>query len=281
MATKLTIDKNTQQKKRGRPPKTEIKNKPMFYEETKENEELVLYLPLTEKNTDFKTECSINEETHNSTSFVEPSDSSDDNVEELFSSKPDIAEIDKLINEIKKRDVIIKNLKDNLKNSKPYQQENLISINKENKKILINLGLISFNDNKLITCSSSKIACWWCTHNFDTHPVFLPEKYHNSKYYVFGNFCSFGCALAYNDNSINDYRRQIRDSLLKKLYKDIFNKDCLIKPAGPKEILEKFGGPVSIETYRGSDNVCSKVHKISIPPMIPLLSHYEEITINS
>ena len=53
---------------------------------------------------------------------------------------------------------------------------------------------------------------------------FIPEKYINGKYHVFGNFCSFGCAFAYNDNSINDYRRQIRDSLLKKLYKDIFNK---------------------------------------------------------
>ena len=106
------------------------------------------------------------------------------------------------------------------------------------------------------------------------------DYFQNNKYYVFGNFCSFGCAFAYNDNSINDYRRQIRDSLLKKLYKDIFNKDCLIKPAGPKEILDKFGGPVSIETYRSSDYICSKLHKISIPPMIPLLSHYEEITIN-
>mgnify|MGYP003340459283 CR=1 FL=1 len=40
MATKLSIDKNIQQKKRGRPPKTEIRNKPIFYEETKKKKNI-------------------------------------------------------------------------------------------------------------------------------------------------------------------------------------------------------------------------------------------------
>ena len=46
---------NTSYKKRGRPPKTELKQKTIIFEQPKETEELVLHLPLTDKQTDFNT----------------------------------------------------------------------------------------------------------------------------------------------------------------------------------------------------------------------------------
>jgi hypothetical protein len=156
----------------------------------------------------------------------------------------------------------------------------MLTVTKENKKHLLNLGLISYNGNKLSVAECSKYACWWCTYNFDTYPLFLPEKFQNNKYYVFGNFCSFACIFAYNDN-LDDYRRNIRNALIKKLYTDIFHTDCNIKPAGPREVLEKFGGPLTIDKYRDSKILCTKTIKINIPPMIPLLSYYEESTLDN
>ena len=116
--------------------------------------------------------------------------------------------------------------------------------------------------------------------NFDTAPLFLPEKYHNNNFYVFGNFCTWSCMLAYN-NQIDEYRKQIRNSLIKKLYKDIYGVECLIKPAGQRECLERYGGPVKIEKYRDPKLNQTMTSKINIPPQIPLLSYYEETIIDN
>ena len=278
MATKNTV--NTNQKKRGRPPKADLKPKTIIFEQPKETEELVLYLPLTDKQNDF----TVNDTEYSQERITTQNESVDsenytDNINDFVDTATNQDDISKLINEIKKRDMLIKSLKENLKNFKTNYQDNILNINKDTKKMLVNLGLINLNDNKLIVTNTSKYACWWCCYNFDTYPVFLPEKYVNNKYHVFGNFCSFSCVLAYNDN-LNDYRKHIREGLIKKIYKDIFNVTCEIKPAGPREILEKFGGPITIDNYRDSKTVCTKTQTMNIPPQIPLISYFEEISIN-
>lgn len=187
--------------------------------------------------------------------------------------------IDKLIDEIKRRDLIISTLKSKMKD-KNNLCENSIAMTKDNKKILVNLGLIQITKNKPICCDKTDIACWWCTHNFDTIPLFLPDHDRNSVYFVFGNFCSFSCMLAYNQN-LDDYRKSDRNSLIKQLYYKIFQKNISIKPAGPRESLKKFGGPIDIQQFRDPNYVCSKELKLTIPPMIPLISELEEIEIDS
>jgi hypothetical protein len=267
-------------KKRGRPPKTKNNNRHHKFQEfndefndDKKEEELVLYLPnfeenVTEKKNLFTMTDSDTSDTKTTKNIIKNISSSED--ESDYGN-----DVTKLIEEINKRDIIIKTLRDNLKNYKNISQDNSLTITKENKKQLLNLGLISVNNNKLKIAETSPYACWWCTYNFDTYPLFLPEKFQNNKYYVFGNFCTFSCMFSYNDN-IDDYRRTTRNSLIKKMYFDIFNSECNIKPAGPREILEKFGGPTPIDKYRDAKVICTKTTKINIPPMIPLLSYYEE-----
>ena len=86
--------------------------------------------------------------------------------------------------------------------------------------------------------------------------------------------------LAYNEN-LDDYRKSIRSVLIKQMYKDIFvNTDILVKQAGPRELLKKFGGPLDISQYRDPSTICIKTFKMTIPPMIPLISEYEEVVIN-
>jgi hypothetical protein len=187
--------------------------------------------------------------------------------------------IEKLIEELHKKDAIIMTLKSKLKDKSLYN-ENSVGLTKDNKKKLMNIGLISVNNNKLQIAEKSDIACWWCTHNFDSLPLFLPEHYKDDKYFVFGNFCSFSCMLAYNDN-LDDYRKSVRSSLIKQLYRDIFGENNMyIKPAGPRELLKKFGGILDITEYRDPNNVCKKNYKMTIPPMIPLLSEYDEIVMD-
>jgi hypothetical protein len=281
IASMNSDDNDIQKKKRGRPPisKDTPKHKPFIEEDKadKEDEELVLHLPsfddeVTEKKNVF-TMIESESENNNMTKKIEIKSLSEDENSSEYGT-----DVSKLIGEINKREVIIKALKENLKNYKNLNQDNLLTVTKENKKQLINLGLISLNGNKLSIAEKSKYACWWCTYNFDTFPIFLPEKYQNNNYYVFGNFCSFSCAFAYNDD-LDDYRRNIRNALIKKLYTDIFHMDCNIKPAGPREVLERFGGPMSIDKYRDTKQICTKNVKINIPPMIPLLSYYEEATL--
>jgi hypothetical protein len=272
-------------KKRGRPPisKTVSKVKVILDDKNeKEEEELVLHLPtfdddVTEKKNGF-TIADTDASEKNICKFTEAVTSS---TEENNDYSTDYGnDVSKLISEIDKREIIIKTLKENLKNFKNISQDNMLTVTKENKKQLLNLGLISYNGNKLSVAECSKYACWWCTYNFDSYPLFLPEKFQNNKYYVFGNFCSFSCVFAYNDN-LDDYRRNIRNALIKKLFTDIFHSECNIKPAGPREVLEKFGGPLTIDKYRDTKLLCTKTIKVNIPPMIPLLSYYEESTLDN
>jgi hypothetical protein len=187
--------------------------------------------------------------------------------------------IEKLIDELHKKDAIIMNLKSKLKDKTLYN-ENTINITKENKKKLINIGLISINNNKLQVCEKTDLACWWCTYGFDTAPLFLPDHYKNNTYFVFGNFCSFSCMLAYNEN-LDDYRKSVRTVLIKQLYRDVFQNDnMIIKQSGPRELLKKFGGPLDISQYRDTNNISVKTFKITLPPMIPLIAEMEEINLD-
>lgn len=287
------------EKRRGRPPKnlivsTPIKNKVIVKEP--QEEQLVLYLPNFDEEQSERRLISRDTETEKN-NFTSESDSDEDtehNIKYKFNHLTDKCEsdndndkssnnlnksIEKLLEELRRRDAIIQNLKSRIKDKSLFN-ENTLTLTKENKKHLINLGLISVNKNKLNICEKTNIACWWCTHNFDTQPLFMPDHYKNGFYYVFGNFCGFGCMIAYNED-MDDYRKSVRSALIKQFYCEVFQSDEMnIKAAGPREILEKFGGNMTINKFRDLINVSSKVIKISIPPMIPLISDYEEIVID-
>ena len=284
---------NKSEKRRGRPPKnvknaTNIKLKKT--EKNQDDEQLVLYLPSfddeqSEKMSLIKKDIEPPTE-NNFTSFDSESDEEEkfshltdkNNSEDNNSFDKKKINLEKLLEEIQKRDSMINTLKSKLKDKSIFN-ENTLVMTKENKKQLINLGLISINKNKINICEKTNIACWWCTYNFDTQPLFMPDHYKNNVYYVFGNFCSFGCMLAYNEN-MDDYRKAVRTALIKQLYREIFNCDDMnIKSAGPRELLDKFGGPMNITKYRDANIVSRKTFKLTIPPQIPLISDLEELVI--
>ena len=124
------------------------------------------------------------------------------------------------------------------------------------------------------------VYCWWCCHPFDTPPCAIPKKYNKGKFHLYGCFCSFNCAAAYNfdkkyDNMWESY------SLLHLLYKKMYNKAYKkIIPAPPKEVLKIFGGILSIEEYRNNLMNNTVMYRIIEPPMISIVPKLEENKIN-
>ena len=192
-------------------------------------------------------------------------------------------DFNELIDELRKKDKIIKQLKSDiseLKNSVP----NTYSIGKDVKIVPMSISFIDNKTGKSLICEKTDIACWWCTFQFDTLPCFIPERYvgnsdnkTENKFFVYGCFCSFDCATAYNIG-LNDYKVMDRNSLIKKLYNMITGKSDDIKIAAPREVLTRFGGHISIEEYRKGNASISKEYRLLLPPMVNLLACIEEKT---
>lgn len=267
-------------KKRGRPRKTvAIVNKPNKNKilekkiQNDDDDEIIIDLPVFESDANSESSSEIDD------GFTMKDDSNNE-AETLKSLSRDSSDEESNIdylNEIKKRDQIIKQLREKLDNMRLFGiHDNIITATKENKRTILDMKLITIGeDNKLVIAEKTNISCFWCTYTFDSLPCFLPDRYFKDSYYVFGCFCSFGCVVAYNQN-LNDYRTQIRHSLLTKMYNTIFNNNTTLPIAPQREMLEKFGGPLSIDEFRDTTVICRKEFKMAIPPVIPLISHIDE-----
>lgn len=222
----------------------------------------------SEKNTKKLQHC-INERiiNHDDNFFMLNSNNSTKNSELKNDETCDY--IDHIKKEIKEKNKIIKQLRDELMNYKQYVTKNETNI------LEINLNLIDLSSGTPIIVNKTDIACWWCTYNFESTPYFLPDKYYNDAYHVFGCFCSVNCACSYNVN-MNDSKIWERYSLLKNMYSEILNNNINISLAAPKEILQKYGGSVSIEDYRKSLDTNLKIYRHIIPPLAPIISYIEE-----
>jgi hypothetical protein len=152
------------------------------------------------------------------------------------------------------------------------------------EQYICNLKLQNIIDDNIVEWSKhTNIHCWWCCHKFDCVPIGLPEKYVNDTFHLYGCFCSFNCAQAYN-LQMNDQKIWERYSLLNFLKKKICDNNNLkyknfnfIIPAPPRQALDIFGGPMNIEEYRNSMYILTKDYNYILPPMIPLIGILETI----
>jgi hypothetical protein len=135
---------------------------------------------------------------------------------------------------------------------------------------------------------TTNIRCWWCCYGFDTIPIPLPKKINNyqrtntisksmnptdiENFEVKGCFCSFNCALAYSNTYNSRNSQYLILFFFKKIYKlnnpsalNEYIRSFSIKPAPPKEVLEIFGGPISISVYRESFHNSTNYNIIDLP----------------
>lgn len=278
-------------KKRGRPKKKELmmmtnsKVKTNNNEKTYnlEEEEIILHLPLSnidlnniddmddiiKKNDTIKT-------SNNNINLNKEFDGKDNYIDNSSSDVIDNSQY------IKQLCLTIKKLKDENIELKKYLTDITPMYFTEIKVYPCKLNLFDSCQNKLIP-TKTDIHCWWCTHQFDNLPTFIPEKYSDNNFYVYGCFCSFNCAGAYN-LSLGDNKVWDRYSLLKLMYYyiniDKINSICDIdiNIAGPKELLKKYGGTMTIDEYRKNSKILGREYHKLIPPFIPIDIGFHEIT---
>jgi hypothetical protein len=264
-------------KRRGRPKKI-IEKKPSSKILNKKQQanicedELILHIPLYDEN-DSSSEKNIftMKDDSDSSTKIKTLTHSDDKLD--GSDKSDFS-VKKLLSELKKKDLIIKKLKACLTKT---ELNDVVSIMPTESKIKkINLNLIDNRDGKPMVVEKTNISCWWCTYNFDSFPCFIPDRYYSGKFYVFGCFCTYSCAMAYN-LEMNDYRMVLRNTLIKEMYTKVTGQIDTIPIAPKRELLKKFGGILSIEEFRNKFLLMKKEFKVKFPPSVPLLLCVEEI----
>jgi len=285
-------------KKRGRPKKI---NQQVVSSNTKvklplttdnEEDEIILHLPISKKDI-----LSLNIDNYDINDVIENKllldenhikNESDDEQNDNKEDAIETSERNYISNDIhlKQLGLIIRKLKEENDELKKFLTEITPMYFTEVKVYPVDLKIFDINDNEIIP-KKTNLSCWWCTYGFDTLPTYLPEEYNNNKFYVSGCFCSFNCASAYN-LSLNDSKTWDRYALLKRMYYDI-NKDKISKDkikmtdieinvSGPKELLEKYGGPMKIEDYRKNSKILGREYHKLMPPFIPITIGYEEIT---
>lgn len=120
--------------------------------------------------------------------------------------------------------------------------------------------------------------CWWDSHPFTSQPVAIPTSYNpvNKTFQVMGCFCSFQCALAYKK-----YDRNL-DSVDTSLLYFFFNKITPskvnvtnLKPAPPRQMLNIFGGSLSIDQYREFNKDRTLNYDMITYPLIPVAQYAE------
>ncbi len=120
------------------------------------------------------------------------------------------------------------------------------------------------------------VACFWCCHNFSTGPVAIPSHILDEVWYMYGNFCSPECAVAYLfKEKIDTHTQWERYALLNSLYHEDAELPVGhpkgIRPAPPREVLRMFGGSMDISEYRAV--VHEKRLRIDVltPPMVSII----------
>lgn len=117
----------------------------------------------------------------------------------------------------------------------------------------------------------TNIKCWYCDLHFDNMPVFIPtiiSHDFDSKLYninTSGCFCSFCCAMSYNNIHNNNICTNIKvKDMLLYLYK-VFNnsiiKDIVNSPC--KYTMIQYGGDVDPHTYRNKIKKIKELMKLN------------------
>ena len=166
-----------------------------------------------------------------------------------------------------------------------YDTDNLkIKVNSCSNNQSSKNSMIQFKEanNRNKWPETTEIKCWWCCSGFNNVPCCLPLKKKEEHYVVIGCFCSPECAASWNFYDYGDNKIWESYSLLNLLYRKTFENNIVnIKLAPPRQCLKMFGGTLSIDEFRKSNLNYNKTHKIIMPPMTSIIPQIEETSNNS
>ena len=155
-----------------------------------------------------------------------------------------------------------------------------VSCQKYNKQDIIKQNvpsmLITYTTNatgQLEWPTSSKYACWNCDMNFNGQPIGLPERESDGKFFCYGNFCWFPCALRYLIDRTPDHPTFWQKSALLNALYNLAIPDTddihVIIPAPSKELRKKYGGFLSDDEYTTciNMNINYETYRLPIVPI--------------
>jgi hypothetical protein len=194
-------DELQQPKKRGRPRKEENKHEVKIRSSQEittikanpEDEQIILRLPIYDDDDDdlnsVNSEKNVNlftmkddsetqtqtqtQHTKQKNTIISLSDDEFRNFDINSDIDSDNINIKKILDEMKKKDIIIKKLRSDIAMYKEINYANSAPTNKDLQSKMLDLKLINIKENKLIIVDKTNIACFWCTDKFDGHPCFL------------------------------------------------------------------------------------------------------------
>lgn len=267
--------KQANKRKRGRPRKNSEKLDQPEKNDHKEKieENILLFMALSDEEDTDNNDSDSNEDNRFTINDTETKNEIVDSISDSEDSDNNInihneqLTVKMLIEEVKKRDHIIANLKS--------KGGNVLSSYNTTKSAHINYHCTVVADaetGKSFVPKPTDYRCWWCDESFTELPAYIVNYYRNNTYYVFGNFCSFNCALKYNLKMLKDYKINTRHALTNNLRTKVTGSSAPIKFAGDRELLKSKGGNMSIEKFREGFSFMS----INIPPLIPLVHVIED-----
>ena len=147
------------------------------------------------------------------------------------------------------------------------------------------LKLVNSEDGDKEWDMKTTTACFYCTECFDSVPVGIPMKYVRGKFYCRDTFCSFNCAAAYIFSGYDmryHFKKWEYYSLLCMLASMVEGEEKSLKKvklAENRNLLKKFGGPLTIEKFREQFNVLDSKYSMLYPPLACMypqaeLAHY-------
>tara|TARA_B100001778_G_C18605378_1_gene639498 strand:+ start:13485 stop:14129 length:645 start_codon:yes stop_codon:yes gene_type:complete len=113
-----------------------------------------------------------------------------------------------------------------------------------------------------------KSLCLWCRHDVNDFVCGMPIQYDSltNHYTLYGNFCSFECASAYNfsKNTRSDRVWDINNMI--NMMAKSYGYEIPINPAPSYELLDIFMGSMDIKEFRCVHKNTDKFYAVNIPP---------------
>ncbi|MBN37918.1 MAG: hypothetical protein CMI29_05570 [Opitutae bacterium] len=125
--------------------------------------------------------------------------------------------------------------------------------------------------------TSCDIWCHHCCHPFEGPPIGMPIVYNErkEKMVLRGVYCSIRCCLGANQET-SDTRSLVRPMWLRHMAKKVYGIPLKrrIPPAPPRRCLKAFGGCLTIEQFRGSED---QDIVMQTPPLLQMIPEEESI----
>jgi hypothetical protein len=120
--------------------------------------------------------------------------------------------------------------------------------------------------------ANSTAACFWTCEPFEGRPCVIPTCIIDGVWRVYGNYCNPQSAMAaLLAEPLDTHVRWERIALLNMLYGPAYS-NGRIYPAPDRAVLQRFGGPITVEEYR---DLCDRGRlrvDIHMPPLISILA---------